>query len=356
MKSLFTIVCILSGILCLTASPFAQQTSCIALYSKADELCKQGRWSDAAQIGRQALRKARMSGSVYDLISIKSLTLLGHLQRDQGKLGEAAIFCGKARTETESQFGPNHPNTIKSLIRLADLAERQSKDERAKGLYYRAIQTSNKSGRTVDIAVAPALTGLAGLYKDEGHSTKAEQLYKQALEIYETLRKYRPYLDSKIARIHTNLAAICRDRGDYGRASQEDRLALAKYESMEGFGSVNVADTRVSLADTYISWRKPARAERQYRKALAIYQKLGGTNDIKAAITLKRLGDLYLGRGNFPKAERSYSKAVAVLKKCSPTCSATLASALKALADLRMQRGDHAKAASLYTSLLAILR
>jgi tetratricopeptide (TPR) repeat protein len=356
MKTRVPVVCLMFVVLCFTSVSLAQDTSCIGLYCVADTLYKQGKWSAATQVGKQALKKSQLSGVPYDLNTIKTLELLGKIKKDQGKLGDARIFCSKAQKASTVFFGTGHPNAIKTLIGLADLAERRSDEKLAKALYSRALDASHEAGRGDDISVAPALVGLAGIYRNEGQMRGAEQLYKRALETYETLYKYRPYLASNIARIYNDLGSICFDRKDYGQASSDYRKALAKYGHLGGFNSIEAADTRVSLGDTYRNWNKPARAERQYRKALAIYQNLGGSHDIKTAITLKRLGDVYFGKGNYPKAERTYTTSVAVLKKCTPTCKTTLASAMKALADLQMRRGDHAKAVPLYKSVLAILK
>ena len=356
MKTSAIVICILLASLSSASIPMAQETSCLGLYTVADTLYKQGKWSAATQVGKQALAKSKLSGGPYDLSTIKSLELLGKIKRDQGKLGDAGIFCNKALKANTAFFGEEHPNAVKALIRKADLAERRSEDTLAKALYSRAIDISHKAGRGDDISVTPALVSLGDLYRNEGNPTKAEEFYKRALVTYETLCKYRPYIAMNIAQIYRNLGSIDFNRKKYDRASVDYRKALAKYEKIGGSNSVEAADTRMNLGDTYTNWHKPARAERQFRKALAIYQKLGGTNDIKAAITLKRLGDLYFAKGNHPRSERSYTKAVAVLKKCSPTCRTTLASAMKALADLRMRRGDHAKAVPLYKSVLAILK
>ncbi|MFH1117167.1 MAG: tetratricopeptide repeat protein [Pseudomonadota bacterium] len=342
MKNVITAAFVVFALLCATSVSIAQETSCIGLYSIADTLYKQGKWSAACQVGRQALDKAKTSGTPYQPTAIKTMVLLADLKRDLGQPADARILTSAAHDASTARFGPNHPYTMKTLIRSAELAERRSDGETAKKLYGRAISASREGGD--DVTVAPALIGMAGICRKEGRADEAEALYKRALEVYETARKYRPYLDGNIAQIRCDIAGINRERDNYAEASENYRKSLAKCNLVYGSHSMNAADTRVRLGDAYMGWGKPARAERQYRKALAAYQRLSGANDIKTALILKRLGDLYLAKNNFPKAERSYTQAVAVLKKCSPTCSATLTSAMKALDDLRMKRGDRAEA------------
>src|SRR5271166_4883922 len=101
----------------------------------------------------------------------------------QGKYQEAIPLAEKAVELAKRVYGPEQPNTAKSLNNLAELYWRMGEYAKAEPLYQEALRICQKVFGSEHPNTAAILNNLAVLYKDMGEYAKAEPLYQQALRI-----------------------------------------------------------------------------------------------------------------------------------------------------------------------------
>jgi tetratricopeptide (TPR) repeat protein len=136
---------------------------------------------------------------------------------------------------------------------------------------------------------APVATALhnAGVdWYGVGQLGVAEQLFQQALAIYEKLAPN----SLEVARTLNNLGNVAADRGDLARAEQYYQQALAIREKLAP-NSLDVAGTLHNLGVVALYRGDLAAAERYLQQALAIREQLA-PNSLQVANTLNNLGNV----------------------------------------------------------------
>lgn len=103
-----------------------------------------------------------------------------------GHYQEAIPVAQQSLTLTEQAFGPNHPDTARSLNDLAVLYLHLSDFDKAEPLLQRALAISENALGPDHPDTARSLNNLAGLYYQMGDYGKAEPLYQRALTIIES--------------------------------------------------------------------------------------------------------------------------------------------------------------------------
>jgi hypothetical protein len=106
------------------------------------------------------------------------------------------------------------------------------------------------------------------------------------------------------------------NRGDLARAEQLYQQALAIFEHLAP-NSLQVASTLNNLGNVAYSRGDLARAEQYYQQALAIKEKLA-PNSLQVASTLHNLGVVAYSRGDLARAEQYVSTGVGDTRKTCP--------------------------------------
>jgi tetratricopeptide (TPR) repeat protein len=114
----------------------------MALNNLGNLLRAQDKSPDAEEMFRRALRIQKVSmGFEHPALQHG----LAKALRDQGEFDEADQLFQRVLASCEKMFGPNHPNTAKSLISYASSLEKQEKFKDARPLAERALAIQKKS-------------------------------------------------------------------------------------------------------------------------------------------------------------------------------------------------------------------
>ncbi|MCK5186228.1 MAG: tetratricopeptide repeat protein [Deltaproteobacteria bacterium] len=117
-----------------TINAFAQKTLWNELNAKVIILYQQGRYSDAANVAKEALKVAKRTFGPDHPDVATSLNNLALLYRSQGKYDEAEPLYKRALAIWEDAFGPDHPNVLTVLENMSDLYKNIGKEDEAKRL------------------------------------------------------------------------------------------------------------------------------------------------------------------------------------------------------------------------------
>jgi tetratricopeptide (TPR) repeat protein len=137
-----------------------------------------------------------------------------------------------------------------------------------------------------------------GLHKfEEGDLRTAEEIYKKALQIAESLSD-----NHKIAASLNNLAAVYRDEGKYNDAESLYLKSLEVHREEMGSGQGEIATTLGNLADINAYTGRFEKATDLYQQALAVSRKSSDKN--RTARLLSSLAGVWQDRGNLREAEK----------------------------------------------------
>ena len=104
------------------------------LTAPADELFKQGKYSDAESVAKEALQLAEVAFGPEHPAVAQSLSNLALLYQAQGKYAEAEPLYRRSLAIREKVLGPEHPDVAQSLNNLAELYRAQGKYAEAEPL------------------------------------------------------------------------------------------------------------------------------------------------------------------------------------------------------------------------------
>jgi len=139
--------------------------------------------------------------------------------------------------------GPRHVETASTLINLGSVLQDQKQVAEAERLDRLALSIlEEKLPESRELATAS--TNLADLLWTKGDRLAAEQLYRRALFLDESI--YGPD-DPEVAGDLTSLGVLLQDKGDQAAATALLRRALGIYEKTLGTNSPQAVDIRENL-------------------------------------------------------------------------------------------------------------
>lgn len=323
------------------------------LFRQASVLQKQGKISEAVPCAKAALEKCRNTEGRDEAKRIKSLVLLGELNRERNRLQEASRYYRKAMIIHENRFGPGHPNNAGLMCSLGEIYLLQGRGTEAEILFKKSREILDQDGRRIGPDMARSLNGLASLCQAQGDLNQAEAFYSEAAHIYSLHTKYGQAAKRKMATILFNLGDVAKTKGEYAKASSAYRDSLACCEKSGDSSGLLALNVMSSLGDTYCRWGKPARSISCYEAALGMVRRDGGQESLAAALIERKLGDLQLERGHISQAEKNYERAITVMERCSPQSCPLLESTRKALTDVRQMLNTRRSASTGDTGLMA---
>jgi tetratricopeptide (TPR) repeat protein/cellulose biosynthesis protein BcsQ len=261
-----------------------------------------------------------------------------------GDFDKAQSCYERAQLTREAALGPSHPDTLRSVVNLGDLAAAQGKWERADTNYRRVIHLV---GRTVGGEAHP-LAGevyrkLGTVAQNRGDYHEAESLYRHALDINQKLGD-----EAGTSSAYRQLGTLAWARGDYDTAESLFRQSLeikARMGDQAGVAAdVYQLGALAQLRENYDT------AESFYREALSISERLG--DEASMSFGYRQLGALAQARDDYDTAESLYRHVLDISERLGD--QAALAGAYHQLGLLAQDRRDYDGAESFYREALGI--
>jgi non-specific serine/threonine protein kinase/serine/threonine-protein kinase len=288
------------------AQPVAEQAH--LLLGQADAVGNQGKFDDAAQIGRQALALVAASPST-DRTRLSIESRLAWYERGAGKLEASLGRYQRVLDLQRNALGADDPDTLESQRGLAAVYTRMDRYAEATPLLQDALAGYRARFGDTNTKTLDATTALAVMYLEQEKYADAEAMLKPVLPITEKLlgsehpntlvivsnlgsairnqnrnEEARPYyqrvLDTNL-RLHgpdhyltvsgeSNLARLLRDTGDLTAAEEHARSAVEHMD--RAFGADNPARAIFvdALASVLIRAGKYAEAEHELDRAYVI--------------------------------------------------------------------------------------
>ncbi|MGI9175120.1 MAG: tetratricopeptide repeat protein, partial [Rhodothermales bacterium] len=201
----------------------------------------------------------------------------------------------------------------------------------------------------------PALNVVAKMYRGIGLHEQADTLSSQAIEVARTLYPKEPNAD--LARTLNERADLLRVQGNYSEAEELLREALDIYRDLTE-GDVDpeeapeLTQSLNSLAELLREKGDYAAAEEPYQEALAIRRDLWGESDPKVVESLNNLGLLLYEKGELVEAERIFREALEIYQRAPEREDAQMADVLDNLGHLMQRKGELAEAERIFEDAL----
>jgi len=139
MKTLAKIVLSTMLVVLITVSAHSQENLWYELNHKVRELHKQGQYSEATNVAKEALKVAENTFGPDHPRTATSLNNLGEVYRAQGRYAEAEPLYKRALEIGEKAFGPNHSQVATFLNNLGEVYRAKGKYAEDEPLYKRAL-------------------------------------------------------------------------------------------------------------------------------------------------------------------------------------------------------------------------
>jgi tetratricopeptide (TPR) repeat protein len=252
-----------------------------------------------------ALRRERLGDEHPDTLT--SYNRLANLYRAQGRLADAEPIYRDLLEKRRRVLGAEHKETLTSIHNLAGLYRDQGRLQEALPLYQQALELCRKTLPPEDSQRLNALEGLAGMYKDLGRYPDAEPLYLEVLAVRRKL-----YGDDYPSTLRTmnNLAVIY---SRLGRLEESEKLYLSVLQAerkVQGEDHPETLVTMTNLAKTYYLMHRFDDAVALYRDALERGRRVLGEDHRGNLITMDGLAQTYVQMGRFADAEKVLVEAI----------------------------------------------
>ena len=308
-----------------------------------------GHYDASERVLEEALERQRALYGERHLDVAATLFHLGRVRAQGGKrLAEADTALRAALTLRVDLLGARDTATARTMTQLALVLRATGKLEEAEQLARQAVDIYRASGNPDTRDHAESVHNLGFVLRSRRSDQEAEAMYRDALAMRR--RVYDPSHPELLITM-SNLAVVIDARGAFAEAEALYREVLARRRERLG---AEHPQTLISLNNLATSlWRtgRFAEAASVFREAVAVGRRVHGEN-ATFAIMLNNLGVALRRAGDLAAAEQNHREALAINRKLK--AEPRLAADMDNLGRVLLARGDIAGAVRLHQDALAL--
>ena len=228
-----------------------------------------------------------------------------------GQFSQARAYLQSAVKWRESTVGPKDPKILDDLLLSISLDLRTKDFDQALATAQR-VQAMHIAAYTADsLPVADDLLRIGEIHLAEGKSQEAVHSLYAA---YQLRMKLAGSLDPGLLPILDTLnEAFRKTAGGYGTGTESlYRQALQIRETIYGEDSPEIISALEMLADTYVAGGEYNAAEPLYKRVVSLWEKLVGPDHPMVAVKLDKLADFYFKEGKPQEAKETLARSVEI--------------------------------------------
>lgn len=189
------------GIFLLTAlsAAYSGEKEWDALNRKAAQLYESQNFEDALQVSRQALKLAQEEFGPDHPNTAKSLNNLAVLNIARGQYDRAKSLYDETLAIEEKNFGADSAEVIETVYNLGRLYYLQKRYSRTDEMFLLVLEKSERLFGPKDPRVGAALENLVSLYDEMGLEDEAEEFARRADEIRLTMKEEKAKASAEAA-------------------------------------------------------------------------------------------------------------------------------------------------------------
>lgn len=279
------------------------------------QLYGEGQFEQAIPLAQQVVTALEKSAGPGSREVASALNNEAELYNKLHRYAEAEPLYKRSLAIRQQVLGPDHPDTIKSMNRLAELFHAEGKDvlpPPAAQLQQRQApppprpmpqqqpQPRGPSVQQQEFDKAIELNKQANDFASQGRSAEALPLATQALAIFE---KALPGDNANLGILVGNLAHLQLELKDFPKAEASYKRAVAILEKQPAARPGDLGLMYANLADLCERQQRHADAEGFYRKSLPLMEKGFGPDHDNTKAVMNNFAEIYREQGKDPDSE-----------------------------------------------------
>ena len=228
---------------------------------------RRGKYELAMTSFQEALRLREKVFGPEHANSLESLMEIANTYEAQGKRAEAADIGRRVLAATEKSLGPDHPAVAASLVNLGAALGNQKKVPEALAMYQRALTIFERSFPADHPFIATCLLNMGESYALLGRLDDGLATAERALAMQRRLEgPHHPQVAIALGAV----GELQGQRGDWAQALAAEEEALAIQEQALGPKHPDLADTLIALGRAELHLHRTASARRHLQRALSL--------------------------------------------------------------------------------------
>jgi len=276
--------------------------------AKAAELCRSGRYAEAAEVMKPAVQAAEKAGPSARLAM--GLTLLGTIYHNQCRYSEGERVLRRAMRIWEGNPASDRRGHLGTAIKLAVLYS----ETRRFALSERLLRQHLSIWRDLDadsFEVAEVLHDLGYAQEGQRRYAEAESSYRESLAILQRLTGH----DDEVADVLTTLGDFQLRTGRHREALENLERALAIHSRLHSEAHPDTLELSLSLARVYVEIDRPLEAEQLLKQGLVTANATIGPEHPLTGIVLMNYARVLGALGRHSESAKMEREGKAILEK-----------------------------------------
>lgn len=235
-------------------------------------------------------------------LTLGSLTNLGHVIQEQGRMKEAGQIFREVLATRTTLLGSEHPKTLESGTFFASLLFLIEDFHEARELLESILEARYRVLGPDHLQTLQTITNLACVYHGQGLYSRAQELNEQVLAV-----KKRILGDEAHETINSmaNLALVFTSQGFYDKGEKLEREVLDKRKRFLGENNPATLVAKTNLATTYFQQGRLDEAERLEAEVLHVRRQLLGRSHWLTLSSMNNLLNTHIQQGRMEACEQS---------------------------------------------------
>ncbi len=272
---------------------------------------RQGRYDEAFEIAREAVRVARRALGDEHSVTLSAMHALAVLYQARAEFDEAEKLYRETIDLYRRTAGLENDKTLRTLVAFSTLLEMRGRLEEAEQVLLEALPLREKLSGPAHPATLYARQILANLYRGQALYPQAEEVYAALLEQYRAMEGGAGH---NTLEVMNDLASIYNSQGRHREADALIVDGLGQAERVLGPRHRLTLTFRSNRAVVLRQQGKLAEAEAEGSELLRLRAEIFGEGHPDTIVSLSDLAMVYEDQGRFAEAAELLEQAVERLR------------------------------------------
>ncbi len=283
--------------------------------------------------------------------TIRTLLDLATITQAGGDFAAAEKYANRALASARKVEGPDHNDTRQALLFLASVLWSQDKLAEAERLNIEAVDAERRALGVEHPDTLTAMHNLASVYWAENKMAESEKLGLETLEIR---RRVLGPEHPEFLRTQNNLATTYTDEGKYAEAIALHEHTLEVRRRLLGPEHTDTITAMLNLAMAHSKADELEPAAALLTPAVEVCRRILGPDHPYTLVGSFNLSDVWLRQNRLPEAQQLAETVVAARLRISGQENAYTLAAQEGLANIYMAEGKFTEAEAIFRNTFAV--
>jgi eukaryotic-like serine/threonine-protein kinase len=245
-------------------------------------------------------------------LQAQMMYVMGGVYENLGLYARAQLLFEQALQIRQSALGPENPDTLSSVNKLANVLHDEGYNVEAEKLHRQTLDIRRRVLGPENPDTLMSMSNLAGDLHDEGHYVEAEKLDRETLDIRR--RVLGPDHPDTLNSVH-GLVIVLQDEGHNTEAEKLLRETLDVRRRVLGPDHPDTLKSMNTLANILSDAGHYAEAEKLYRETIDAERRVFGPEHQETLDTMNNLAIVLQDEGHYAEAEKLYRETIDVQRR-----------------------------------------